>query len=101
MKLGIDGINRPTSNPFAGQEPMYTPPPITGYRTLSQTEVDLMNEIKAEGERLGDLCNKLVRTNAATDANRAADLTWVAVGQLHLQQGIMALVRSVAKPASF
>ena len=28
---------------------------ITGYRELNQDEIRLMNEIKAEGERLGDL----------------------------------------------
>ena len=69
---------------------------ITGYRDLSQAEIDVMNEIKAEGERLGRLCDKL--TSAM---HPATDGRWVAIGKTHLQQGIMALVRSVARPESF
>lgn len=67
---------------------------ITGYRDLSQEEIDLMNEIKAEGERLGALCDKLNEGNFL-------DKRWIAIGKTNLQQGIMALVRSVAQPESF
>jgi hypothetical protein len=68
---------------------------IKGYRDLSQDEIDLMNEIKAKGEELGALCDRL------NSAHPACDGHWVAIGKTHLQQGIMALVRAVARPQSF
>jgi hypothetical protein len=69
---------------------------IKGYRDLSQDEIDLMTEIKAKGEDLGALCDRL--TSAL---HPATDGRWVAIAKTHLQQGIMALVRAVAKPESF
>lgn len=83
---------------------------ISGYRDLSQAEIDLMNEIKAKADEVGALCAKLVATGAHVqslactppDSSRAgADQRWVGIGKTHLQQGFMALVRSVAKPNSF
>ena len=68
---------------------------IKGYRDLSQQEIDAMNEIKAEGERLGTLIEKLQSQGTLLDQR------WVSVGKTDLQKGIMALVRSVAQPASF
>lgn len=67
---------------------------IKGYRDLSQKEIDLMNEIKAKGVELGDLVSKL----RATDG---LDQRWVSIGATDLQTGLMALVRSVAKPDTF
>ena len=68
---------------------------INGYRDLSQQEIDAMNEIKVEGERLGALIEKLQSQGTLLDQR------WVAVGKTDLQKGIMALVRSVAQPTSF
>ena len=67
---------------------------ITGYRDLSQAEIDLMNKVKAEGDRL----EYLVSTLQATDD---VDQRWVAIGRTELQLGIMSLVRAVARPSSF
>ncbi len=67
---------------------------IKGYRDLSQEEIDLMNEIKAKGEELGELTAKLNVTGKL-------DQRWIAIGTTHLQQGIMALVRGVAQPTTF
>lgn len=67
---------------------------ITGYRDLSQAEVDLMNLVKAEGDRL----DYLIGTVQATDN---VDQRWVSIGRTQLQLGIMALVRAVARPSSF
>jgi len=72
----------------------YTPPPITGYRNLSQDEVDLMNHIKAKGDELGALVAELTTIGSV-------DQRWVAIGKTDLQTGIMALVRAVAKPQNF
>lgn len=67
---------------------------IKGYRDLSQAEIDAMNAIKEEGERLRILIEEM-------RDNDTLDQRWVSIAQTNLQQGIMAAVRSVAKPESF
>lgn len=67
---------------------------ITGYRDLTQAEIDGMNAIKAEGERLKFLIEEL-------KDNPELDQRWVSIAETNLQQGIMAAVRSIAKPESF
>lgn len=67
---------------------------IKGYRDLSQAEIDAMNAVKAEGVRLGLLIEEL-RVNSGIDQR------WVDIAETHLQQGIMAAVRSIAQPTSF
>lgn len=67
---------------------------ISGYRELSQVEIDLMNKTKSLGEQLGALISELRSTSNT-------ELRWVAIAETHLQQGIMAAVRSVAKPTTF
>lgn len=78
---------------------------ITGYRELSQAEIDLMNEIKAKGVELGELIKKLednqVRITAEHGTGDAEPLRWISIGKSHLQQGLMALTRAVAKPEFF
>lgn len=67
---------------------------ITGYRDLSQAEIDAMNVIKAKAEEVGELVEGLRRDGRL-------DQRWVSIGATDLQQGFMALVRSVAQPTSF
>lgn len=67
---------------------------IKGYRELSEAEIAKMNDIKAIGEALGELIVELHNTPGI-------DQRWVSIGATHLQQGIMALVRSVAQPTTF
>lgn len=67
---------------------------IKGYRELSQEEIDVMNKIKEQGILLGDLVNKLHEVPQI-------DKRWLAIGTTNLQQGLMALTRSVAKPDLF
>ena len=67
---------------------------ITGYRDLSQEEIDLMNEIKQHGVALGRLVNKL-------RATQNLDQRWISIGATDLQTGLMALTRGVAQPESF
>lgn len=66
---------------------------IKGYRELNQDEVDLMNKIKEQGVALDTLCEELKQIGA--------DGRWLAIGRTELQQGVMALTRSVAKPDFF
>ena len=75
-------------------EKTYAPPPVTGYRTLTQTDVDRMNAIKAKGDELGALI-------ADMELGGGVDKRWVAIGKTHAQQAIMALVRAVAQPTNF
>ena len=67
---------------------------ITGYRELSQQEIDLMNMVKAAGVELGNTVEQL-------RANPEIDQRWVSIGATHMQEGLMALTRAVAKPEFF
>ena len=67
---------------------------ITGYRDLSQAEIDAMNEIKAMGEQIGELVKKL-------RSQDGLDQRWVSIGATHMQEGLMAMTRGVAQPTSF
>lgn len=67
---------------------------ITGYRDLSQEEIDLMNEGKALAEQCRAFVEKL-RAHPETDKR------CVALGYTNLQQGFMWTIRGVAKPTTF
>lgn len=67
---------------------------IKGYRDLTESEIAAMNEVKDLGSQLENMINKM-------ETNEELDQRWVEAGKLQLQQGIMALVRSIAKPQSF
>lgn len=67
---------------------------ITGYRDLSQEEIDLMNEGKALAEQCGAYIAKL-ETHQDTDKRN------VALGKTNLQQGFMWAIRGVARPTTF
>ena len=97
---------------------------ISGYRELSQAEVDLMNRIKAKGAEMLELQAELVdllkiheaaKINAMDSArtsdceaeekaefNRfhaAEPFRWASIGKTDIQTGVMAMVRAVAQPA--
>lgn len=84
----------PAATPTTTGGAVHAPPPITGYRTLTQAEVDLMNEIKAHGAELEALVKKV---RATPDI----DQRWASIGATDLQTGLMALTRAVARPTSF
>ena len=67
---------------------------IKGYRELSQSEIDAMNEIKSKGAELGELVTKLRGMDGL-------DQRWLSIGATDLQTGLMALTRAVAQPTSF
>lgn len=66
---------------------------ITGYRDLTQDEIDLMNRIKEHGETARELLEAV--------RSKDIDQRWASIAQTHFQEGYMALVRSVAKPTTF
>lgn len=88
---------------------------ITGYRELTQAEIDLMNEIKAMGVQLEALGTKVFDhvKNQIAEANdkddeteslrldKANPMIWVYDGASSLQKGLMFLTRSVAQPTFF
>ena len=72
---------------------------IRGYRDLSQDEIDLINKGKAIAEECGALIEEI---NALGHKARIhLDHRWLALGKTHLQEGFMAITRSIAKPTTF
>lgn len=67
---------------------------ISGYRDLSQDEIDLMNRIKVLAAQAGELIAELQGTTTL-------DQRSVALAKTNLQQGFMWAVRSVAQPTTF
>lgn len=67
---------------------------IKGYKELTQEQIDLMNKVKELGVILGETV-QILQDLAPTDKR------WVAIGRTHLQEGLMALTRSITKPGFF
>lgn len=67
---------------------------IKGYRDLDKDEIAAMNVIKSRAEVIKELVED-IRNLPGTDGR------WVQIAEDHLQQGFMALTRSVAKPTTF
>jgi hypothetical protein len=67
---------------------------ITGYRDLTQEEINLMNEGKALAEKCGAYIEKLMEAEGT-------DKRAIALGKTNLQQGFMWAIRGVAKPTTF
>lgn len=65
---------------------------ITGYRDLTQSEIDGMNSIKALEADAGELFKQIGQIDGVDQ--RTLDLA-----KANLQQGFMWFVRSIAKPA--
>lgn len=63
---------------------------ITGYRDLSQSEIDGMNSIKALETDAGELFKQIGQIEGVDQRTLA---------KTNLQQGFMWFVRSIAKPA--
>ena len=89
-------------------------PKITGYRQLTADEAALINEGKALAEQCGAYIAKL-RGYVPKDVNEKLesgeigeykagsrlDQRWISIGEEQLQQGFMALMRSIAQPTTF
>lgn len=66
---------------------------ISGYRELSQDEIDTMNMVKNTAKLVGGLIKDL--------DGEDVDARWLAIAKTDLQKGFMALTRAVAKPEFF
>ena len=67
---------------------------ITGYRDLSQEEIDAMNKSKELASQVGDFIDEL-------EKNGYIDKHWLAIAKTDLQKAFMSLTRSIARPNSF
>lgn len=67
---------------------------ISGYRELSQEEINCMNRVKELGIQLGGLISELESVDTI-------DKRWLSIGKTDMQKGIMSVVRSIAKPTVF
>lgn len=80
-------------------------PKITGYRQLSEKEVELMNEGKALAELVGAYIAKLrghqLNPSIMSDPGIALDQRWISIGATDLQKGFMAVMRGIAQPTTF
>jgi len=97
---------------------------ITGYRDLSQAEIDLMNDIKAKGAEVEVLIKKLTAMQDAefnalcmvrggSEEDEAHNMRqrqfevidkariWSGLATVEIQSGFMKLIRSVARPTTF
>lgn len=64
---------------------------ISGYRDLTQAEIDAINEIKAAETALGVVWRRVRELEAL-------DMRWANIAKTHFEEGFSALVRAVAKP---
>lgn len=64
---------------------------ISGYRDLSQDEIDAVNIVKDAEKDLGEVWRQTV-------AIEGTDAHWADVAKTHFEEGFSALVRSIAKP---
>lgn len=67
---------------------------IKGYRDLTQSEIDLMNEGKELAEKVGAYVGKLQKQDGL-------DQRFIATGKTDLQKGFMCVVRGIAQPETF
>jgi hypothetical protein len=88
---------------------------ISGYRDLSQAEIDLMNDIKAHAEKTRELLERIgqhvddqhAHAKASGDIGEMERLTssepirWHEDAKRALQTGFMYAVRAVAQPSTF
>lgn len=67
---------------------------IKGYRSLTQEEIDLMNEGKELSSKVGEYIERLQSTSGL-------DQGWVTTGKTDLQKGFMSVIRGIAQPTTF
>lgn len=67
---------------------------ISGYRDLSQKEIDAMNAVKDAGNALGALIEHL-------QTLEGLDQRFVALGKSDIQKGLAMVIRGIAQPSTF
>lgn len=64
---------------------------ISGYRDLTQAEIDRINEVKQSETQVGELWRAVMQLPDV-------DKRWASIARTHFEEGFSALVRSIAKP---
>lgn len=67
---------------------------ISGYRDLTPADIDLMNEVKALGAKVGEITARIKELPET-------DQRWLATGVTDLQKGFMSVIRAITKPTTF
>ena len=67
--------------------------PVHGYKPQSQEAIDIVNSMKEMEERTLRFLEFLGESGHPVDGR------WLAIGRTHIQQGFMAVARSVFQPA--
>lgn len=74
---------------------------ITGYRSLTQDETDLINEIKDAESAIARLVVQVQHNAYGTEAGAQGEaLRQAAIARTEFEHAFMRLVRSVAQPVS-
>jgi hypothetical protein len=71
---------------------------ISGYRDLTQDEIDSINEIKQAELALGQLWQSIKMAEHPDIRDSAPDARWMSIARTHFEEGFSAFVRAVAKP---
>lgn len=79
--------------PSEPAEVVHTPPPVKGYRKLTQAEVDLVNELK-------DAEAAYARVWRKVKAHQGVDQRMLALGRTHMETASMWNARAVFQPES-
>jgi hypothetical protein len=67
---------------------------IKGYRELTQSDIDFINQVKQKSIEVGLLVDCIFQ-DASTDKR------WADIAKTDLQTGFMALIRSISQPETF
>lgn len=91
----IKSVAEPPAQPAGQPTPGYGPSPtaqgVRGYRDLPADDVALINAVKELQENVADIW-------ATIFVREGTDPRWANIAKTHLEEGVSALVRSVAKP---
>lgn len=66
---------------------------ITGYRDLTQDEIDLVNQVKELEEQAAKIIDRIT-------LRRQTSQRWLNIGRTDIQKGLMAVIRAITTPAS-
>lgn len=77
-------------------EKIHTPPPVQGYKPLSQRKVDEVNINKQLEEVILRRLDALAYSQDY--ANGFIDGRWLSIGRTHIEQAFMAINRAIFQP---
>jgi len=80
------------------RETMYAPVPVRGYRPLSQTEIDAINNIKRYEEWLGKFWNEYYTLITKNYSEGPFSQPAMVHARQHFKEGFMWMTRAIARP---